>query len=385
MTQAGRDVFIERRCLRASTGRWRNRWLLGLSCLWLAGCSTTEVFQANALPGHLQAVPIESAKTLDLSRLGSGSTNYDLIDRGDLLEVTIVASLRPGDTHTIPVRVNENGTVTVSDIGDVPVAGLEPESAEAEITAAAVQRGIYRAPRITVAMKKQRTNRIMVVGAVKEPRTYNLPCGSCDLLSAIVAAGGLADDAGTNVEVRNPPAAGSVQPDRIAQGYGASGVLPVGHSQTVSATTASRAGQSFRIDLVSATKDGTASYPLPDGAVVMIERRDPQPVYVGGLVHKPGEIPYPNTKPLSVLAAIAEAGGASNQLANKVFVIRQMPGQPEPSLIEVSIRAAKRNGAENIRLSPGDIVNVEQTPGTVVLETMKLIRFGVGTSLGTIF
>ena len=62
-----------------------------------------------------------------------------------------------------------------------------------------------------------------------------------------------------------------------------------------------------------------------------------------------------------------------------------MPGQPEPSLIEVSIRDAKRNGAENIRLSPGDIVNVEQTPGTVVLETMKLIRFGVGASLGTFF
>ena len=53
-------------------------------------------------------------------------------------------------------------------------------------------------------MDAKRVDRVTVVGAVKKPGVYEIPRGSSDLLAAIVTAGGLADDAGTEVEIRSP-------------------------------------------------------------------------------------------------------------------------------------------------------------------------------------
>ena len=61
---------------------------------------------------------------------------------------------------------------------------------------------MFQKPHVTVTMKRQRKNAIMVIGAVKEPGLKELPRGSCSLLAALVSAGGLSEDAGTDVEIR---------------------------------------------------------------------------------------------------------------------------------------------------------------------------------------
>ncbi len=354
-------------------------WLA--SSLLLTGCASSDIIQADNVPQWLQAPTIANAKTLDLSRLATGSYTNDLIDRGDVLEVTINTGLNAKDNITFPVRVSDNGLAALPVVGEVSVQGLELESAEAAIAAACVQRAIYRSPQVTVTMKKQRTNRVMVVGAVKNPSIYNLPRGSSDLLSALVAAGSLADNAGTSVEVRNPPSTPGSQPDRIANGLGGTdNVAQTGHSQPLPAA-ATKSAQSVRVDLVSATKIGSGAYPLQDGAVVNVERRDPPPVHVLGLVQKPGKYDYPLGTELHLLDAVALASGASNQGANKVFIIRHPPGQPQPTVIEASLRDAKRRGDMNLKLAPGDVVSVEQTPATMFIDTIHLIRFAIGTSL----
>lgn len=336
------------------------------------------------MPAWLQAPTIDNARTLDLSRLGTGSYTNDMIDRGDVLEVTIISGLNAKDISPIPARVSETGMITIPYVGDIPVRGLEPEAAEAAIASACVQRGVYRSPVVTVMMKRQRTNRVLVVGAVKNPNVYNLPRGTSDLLSALVASGNLAENAGTTVEIRNPASAVPT-PDRIASRFGGVGnVAQMGHSQALS-VTAARPAQSVKVDLVSATKGTGVTYPLEDGAIVMVERRDPAPIHVLGLVHKPGRYEYPVSEELRVLDAVALANGTSNKAANKIFIIRKLANQTQPSVIEVSLRSAKRSGIDNVKLAPGDIVSVEQTPSTVFLDTIMLIRFGMGASLGTIF
>ena len=51
-------------------------------------------------------------------------------------------------------------------------------------------------------------------------------------------------------------------------------------------------------------------------------------------------------------------------------------------MIELSLSAAKHSGHENLRLAPGDVVSVEQTPATVALDAIKdLIHFGVGATV----
>jgi polysaccharide export outer membrane protein len=59
-------------------------------------------------------------------------------------------------------------------------------------------------------------------------------------------------------------------------------------------------------------------------------------------------------------------------------VIRQIPGESEPLVIKVSLAEAKGVGKGNLRLAPGDVVSVEQTPATVVLGALNnFVRFGL--------
>ncbi len=382
MTHAGRDP------LALSARRRPAFWFFGCALIaaaascGLSGCVSNDVYQASELPTALQATHIENPKTLDLIRLANGTYNNELIAADDVLEVNILAGLNPKDNPpAMQPRVSKTGMISLPEVGDVNVAGLDLESAESAIATACVQRQIYRRPHVTVSMKRQATNRVMIAGAVKNPNYYNLPRGSSDILSAIVAAGGLADDAGTNIEVRNPSGE-PISRDRIAQGLGPTGDMKlVGHSETL--PTGIRSGPTmFKVDLVSATKSGQAAAPLTDGSIVTVERRDPESIQVTGLVRNPGEIKYPIGTDLRLLEAISRAGWTSNQGANKVYIIRKAPRQ---IVIQASLREAKRNPNENLLLAPGDTVSVEQTPATVMIDTLHLIRFAVGTSLNTLF
>jgi polysaccharide export outer membrane protein len=140
--------------------------------------------------------------------------------------------------------------------------------------------------------------------------------------------------------------------------------------------------RSVRVDLVSATTEGNGGgYYLPDGSIVTVERRDPEPVQLQGLVQKPDLYDYPVGKELRLLGAISLAGGISNPVADKVYIIRSRPGVEEPILIQASLKKAKHHGEENIRLAPGDVVSVEPTTSTVLIDTIRVIGFTIGGSV----
>jgi len=353
----------------------------------VAGCQTTggDKFTFRDMPAELVAVRRENAQTLDLTRLARASANSDVIDRGDVIEVVISAGLDEKDTVRLPVRVSDAGIATLPEIGGIPLAGLETEAAEAAIVLACVERQLYRSPTVTVTMKRQRTNRVTVMGAVKEPDVYELPRGRSDLLAAIVAAGGLEKDAGTIVEIRNPTDPNEARPSPIAS-RGLSGIDPVGLTTGSSDPVSSEAAnggrmQTVRIDLVSATKTGTEGYLVSDGAVVRIEKRDPEPLHVMGLVRKPDRYDFPIAEDVRVTDAIALAGGTSQAVCDKIYVIRRKANGSDTAVIQVSLRQAKRNSQANLRLAPGDVVSVEQTPATVMMEVLNVVRFGIGASL----
>jgi polysaccharide export outer membrane protein len=146
--------------------------------------------------------------------------------------------------------------------------------------------------------------------------------------------------------------------------------------------TAPPGASSFRVNLVAAAKEGRGGYYLEDGDVVMVEKRDPLPIHVIGLVRKPGQYDLPTHREVRVLDALALAGGLDIPWADNILVIRQAAGQAEPILIKVSLREAKQSGETNVRLAPGDVVSVEQTPATVVYDVIRKFNLGIG---GTAF
>ena len=367
-------------------------FLLALSSL---GCATIkgEKYTFKTLPPNYIAGVRENPQTIDLTRLASASQKSDVLDRGDVVEVTIAAGLSEKDTVKIPVRIEEDGTANIPQIGRVALAGLKMEAAEAAVVYECIERGLYRNPNVTMTMKSQRTNRIMVAGAVKKPQIYNLPRGQCDLLSALSSAEGLTDAAGTEVVIRNPgfnsgPSSGAGS-NKVA-GTNKGGVDPVGHSVELAGGSSS---DTIKVDLISATKNGTGGYELEDGAVVYVEKRDPEPLHVLGLVNKSGRYEFPIAEELRLLDAIALAGGVSSLAANKVYVIRRKPGtELEPIdvkkpdrvktyIIQLSLANAKQKAEANIRLEPGDVVSVEQTPLTFMLDLFKRVGMNLGGSI----
>jgi len=113
---------------------------------------------------------------------------------------------------------------------------------------------------------------------------------------------------------------------------------------------------------------------LVDGDVVYVAKRMLRPIYVIGLVRKPGEFPYPTTQEVRVLDALALAGGASNPVAEDIMVIRQLPNQKEPVRIAVSLQGAK-NVSESLtlRLSP-DTVRSARRQGQIHPDVLRPLK-----------
>ena len=343
------------------------------------GCATAKPYTCETLPASWHARHTTNAQTLNLANLAQDSIPSDQIAVGDVIDINLSAGLGSDDAVSLPARVNDQGNVEIPYVGTVALGGLSFEEAESAIKIACIQGEIYRNPHVVVTMKQRKQIRVSVVGAVEEQGTYALQPGAAGLLNAISVAGGLSENAGTVVEVRMPTRPGDDRPGLIAE---EEFLAPqphqrVGHNVPVQTSGSKK----FKIDLASLTDEDPKKLDLADGAVVMVEQRDPMPLHVMGLVQKPGTYDFPVGKNLHVLDAIAMAGGRSSLVADKVFIIRRRTNMPEPALIEVSMNAAKRNGRANLLLEPGDTVSIEQTPGTVILETIRVIGFTVGGSV----
>ncbi len=346
-------------------------------CCMLIGCHGANHYYARdsvlgqTLPNSLRLASRTNPQTVDLSKLASGTGGSETIGIGDVLEVQIAAGLSEDDQSTMAARVANDGTISLPMIGVLNISGVEPQGAESLIRAEAIRRQLYHNPTVTVTVTHQRMNKVRVLGAVKAPGLYSLPPNASDVVSAIAAAQGLEKDAGQHVEVRNPYRTFPAERPAVAGGPN----QPL--SNVSNSNVAGNGMNSYTIDLISAAKAGDGQYIVHDGGVVMVEKRDPAPIYVGGLVRAAGRYDYPIGQDLHLLDAINLAGGMSNQLANKIFVVRPVANMKDPAVIEISYRDAKRSADSNILLGPGDVVSVEQTPGTVFMEALNLIRFGI--------
>jgi polysaccharide export outer membrane protein len=341
-----------------------------------SGCAG-HVYRASKLPPELLAPPALDLETINLSGLSDQSVSAEVIQPGDVLDVTMMTDYAKLTTTTTPVRVADDGTVLVPLVGRLSVGGMEIEQAEQTVNGESIARGVFRNPCITMTMKQCRTRKVTVVGAVNKPGTHELPRGSTSLMAALLAADGLSKEAGTEVEIRHTD---SRQAMRAGQPLAASGpyasAVPASYEQPGAAEAAS-----IKVDLAAATSGLVKVPDLRDGDVVHVAKRTLPPIYVIGLVTKPGSFPYPPNQDIRVLDAVALAGGCSNPLAEDILLIRRIPGAKEPVRIAVSLQGAK-NGQDNVTLAPGDTVSVERTPATAVADVIQtFFRVGLGANV----
>jgi len=358
------------------------RWHIhGLAFLFtvviiLGGGCASGVYSVSKLPPQYAAPASVDLQALNLAGLANASVSVEVIQPGDVLDVSMINDFAHLSSTTTPVRVADDGSVTIPLVGQVGVSGLTVEQAEKTINSESIARGIFRNPSITVLMRQYRTRKVTVVGAVKKPGAHVLPRGSTSLMAALVAAEGLSQEAGTEVEIRRTDSRHLAAADGMAMQAAYPPVAP-----------GIEADQTIKVDL-RAVADGVAVAPqLHDGDVVHVMKRTLPPVHVIGLVKRPGEYPYPPAQEIRVLDALALAGGISNPVAENIMVIRRVPNSEEPVRIAVSLQAAK-NGGDNLALAPGDTVSVEQTVLTAtvgIIQSFVHFSLGASTSLNTLF
>jgi len=342
----------------------------------LTGCRRGIVYDARALPDEFRAAQAVKSRSINMTRLAAPGMNSSSIGAGDVVEITIATGLESGPLNPVVARVADDGTISIPLVGSVAVAGLEPAEAEQSIASVSVQRGVYRNPSVTLLVKRQQANKITVVGAVESPGVYELPRASSDLLGVLAMAGGRTEAAGPELEIlRKHPSQSPSGPLPNPQGPETDRLASFNSASVPAQPT------SIRINLDQVSQKDAVDYRLSDGDVVMVYPEDPRVIHVIGLVHKPGQFEIPPGEDVHVLDALALAGGRTLQVADKVKVIRHVAGQTEPLVINVSVSNAKQDGDANLRLAPGDLVSVEETPTTLLVDMLKsFIRFGVSAS-----
>ena len=204
-----------------------------------------------------------------------------------------------------------------------------------------------------------------------------LPRGGSCVMNAIVKAGGLSEDAGQMIEIR--PAADRASPLHPPAQHFVGGT----QAQLTSYETAPMpAPRITRVNLATAAVDGPGGTYLKDGDTVFVRKKSLKQVFVRGLVNTPGGLDLPNNRDMYLLEALSLSGGRTMQIANRVKILRRVPGQEKPIVIETNVRDAERGGPADVRLAPGDVITVAETPATFVLDALKsFIRFGISSSV----
>ncbi|HEV3257726.1 MAG TPA: polysaccharide biosynthesis/export family protein [Gemmataceae bacterium] len=367
------------------------------------GCTSWQAgtIAPGQLESRLQASAPRSVQPLQLASLGAPVHSRYLIQAGDLLDVSVSNLVGEGQAYPVPTRVQPDGSVRLPLVGTVTVANLTLPEAEMGVFASYASQGLLKDPQVVVALHETRKVRVFLLGAVKNPGQFDLNGNESDLLSALVAAGGLTNEAGTVVEIRHRLVPDPVTPRWDSQVARAgsetadwhpakAGRVPSAYAPvpapvaSVSASPSAQA-QVVRLDLTDEQDKATLAegVQVQNGDIISVEERQIKPIYVLGMVNKPGDYTIPPNRAIRVLEAVGLAGGVDrNSLPDKAVVIRQRPDQLGVVVIRVDLNRAKRNMAENILLMPGDTVSVEETALSYMRGVFRgAFRLGLGASV----
>jgi len=255
----------------------------------------------------------------------TGSSGDYVIGPEDLLEVNVF-ELPELKTTT---RVLGDGTVSLPLLGVVQAAGLTKTGFEARVRDLLEQRFLLD-PQVTISVTEFRSKQVSVIGAVTNPGTYQM-IGPRTLLQMISEAGGLTKEAGDQIIILRKTESGVA--DRL----------------------------SLDLDDLVIHGNPELNLALRPGDVINVPVDRPIYVYVDGAVASPGQIEGKMSRPITLLQAIARAGGLTERASQRgVHVLRKGPDGAQTRL-PVNLRNIRKGKSDDIVLEDGDVVVVPET------------------------
>jgi polysaccharide export outer membrane protein len=228
----------------------------------------------------------------------------------------------------LKVRVSENGTISLPPMGEVNVSGQTEVDLARNLKQLLESKYAQRAT-IDVKVEEFRSHPITVIGAVKQPGNLGFS-GRWLLLDALTAAGGVGENHGSVVYVL-----------RRAEN---------GLSDQVAINLS---------DLVEHA-DPSVNIPLLANDLINVPSIVEVTVYCLGEVRSPGAVTFKSNEHITLLAALAHAGGLTDRASKMVRIKRAdaTAGTPE---VEVDYKRILAGKDPDIELRQGDVIVIKES------------------------
>ncbi len=238
----------------------------------------------------------------------------------DLLEIKVYELPELNQT----VRVAEDGTVSLAVIGKVQASGLTAQELERKL-AAILDEKYTKNAHVTVIIREHQ--KIAVIGAVGRPGLYEI-AGQTSLLQILSEAGGLTPQAGKEIHIMRQTESG--EKERLI-------------------TNVDR--------LMKQSNDANIILQPKDEIIVPFDQQ--LTVYVYGEVKNPGAIQFMESKKITLLQAVAQAGGLT-EWANgvQVLVKRKDPQTGKDLNYWYNLKKIINGSKPDVYLQDGDVVVV---------------------------
>jgi polysaccharide export outer membrane protein len=225
-------------------------------------------------------------------------------------------------------RVSEAGTINLSLIGDVQVAGRTTNEIALVVKKLLEARYMQRAS-VDVQVTEFRSRPISVIGAVKSPGNLSFS-GRWTLLEAITAAGGLSESHGNVVYILRR--ADSGLSDQVT----------------------------IDLDDLLVHGDQRLNIPIFANDLINVPVTVDVTVYCLGEVAKPGALAFKSNERITVLTAIAHAGGLTDRASSRILIKRAVHADG-PAELNVDYKKILAGKQPDVDLRLGDVIVVKES------------------------
>jgi polysaccharide export outer membrane protein len=244
----------------------------------------------------------------------------------DLLEIKVVEL----PELNLAVRVSEDGSITLPLIGRVELGGLTKDAAERKIAALLAEKYVNN-PQVSVFIKEYQSNRVALIGAVKTPGMYEM-IGSMNLLELISKAGGFTDNTGNDLYVTRE---------------GKDGI---------------QVKLTINLDDLIINGNQSLNIPLQPRDIVTVPVDKIIQIYVWGEVKNPGALSVKLSKNITLMQAIAQAGGTTATAKKSAVVIKRKDEKTGKDIqIKVNLNDIIKGKTPDPPLKEGDVVYVPES------------------------
>jgi polysaccharide export outer membrane protein len=266
----------------------------------------------------------------------------------DLLAISVYDS--PELTRT--VRIGSDGKIRLPMLTEkIAVAGKLPNQIETAIAGELQKEGILVDPVVSVAVAEYKSRPVSVIGAVRNPITFQALPGTT-LLDAVTKAQGLTDDAGADIIVTRPVTDSDGKTTQVTQRIPAKALLE--------------------------NTDPLYNIPLYGGEQIRVP--DAPKIFVLGTVKKPGSFSVHDASDATVMKAIALSAGLDSYSGKIAYVYRAQPGTNQKLEIPIELTKIMDRKIPDVPLEPNDILYIPQNNGKKLAVGALDRILGVGTS-----